>query len=215
MPLICLKKKIRKNVFIILDESLLKRINGSNNYVTVFATKHPEYEFTLFHNATNKYKYSGTKIGSYGEIHDTALVGESGFKYVNCPDGSKMAFVHAGGLIIGDDVDIGAYSMVNTGTIDDTIIGDGVKIGNCVNIGHNCNIGKNTIIAPHCVISGSTTIGENCWLGIGSLIKNHIDICRDVVIGMGSVVVKSITKPGVYVGNPAKFINKTEEGFNL
>ena len=52
---------IKKNVFIILDEYLLKRINGSNNHVTVYATKHPEYEFALFHNATNKYKYSGTK----------------------------------------------------------------------------------------------------------------------------------------------------------
>ena len=206
---------IKKNVFVILDEYLLKNISGTNNYVTVYPTKYPEYEFALFHNATNKFKYSGTKIGSYGEIHDTAIVGESGFKYVNSPDGSKLAFVHAGGLVIGDDVDIGAYTMVQRGTLDDTVIKDGVKIGNCVNIGHNCNIGKDTVVAPHCVISGSTTIGKNCWLGVGSLIKNHLDICDDVIIGMGAVVIKSITKPGIYAGNPAKKISNRGEDFNL
>ena len=117
--------------------------------------------------------------------------------------------------MIGDDVDIGAYTLVNRGTLDDTIIEDGVKIGNCVNIGHNCTIGRDTVIAPHCVISGSTNIGKNCWLGVGCLVKNHIDICEGVVIGMGSVVVNSITKPGVYVGNPAKFMKKVGEDFNL
>jgi acetyltransferase-like isoleucine patch superfamily enzyme len=206
---------IKKNVFVILDEYLLKRIKGTNNYVMVYPTKYPEYEFALFHNATNKYKYSGIKIGAYSEVHDTAIVGESGFKYVNCPDGTKLAFVHAGGLVIGDDVDIGAYTLVNRGTLDDTIINNGVKIGNCVNIGHNCTIGRDTVIAPHCVISGSTTIGKNCWLGVGCLIKNHVDICDDVVMGMGAVVVKSITKSGVYAGNPARLIGKVNEDFNL
>lgn len=206
---------IKKNVFAIIDEYFLKNIKEVNNYVTVYPSKNPEYEFTLFHNATNKYKDTGTKIGSYGEIHDTAIVGEDGFKYVNSPDGSKIKFVHSGGLVIGDDVDIGAYTMVQKGTLDDTIINNGVKIGNCVNIGHNCIIGDNTVIAPHSVISGSTVVGKNCWLGVGCLIRNHLDICDNVIIGMGSVVIRSINKPGIYAGNPARWVKKINEDFNL
>jgi acetyltransferase-like isoleucine patch superfamily enzyme len=206
---------IKKNVFIILHESLLKGMNGVNNHVMVYPSRFPEYEFTLFHNAVSIYKHSNIRIGSRGEIHDTAIVGDDGFKYINCPDGSKIKFLHTGGLDIGNDVDIGAFSMVHRGTLDDTIIHDGVKIGNCVNIGHNCIIGSNTIVAPHSVICGSTVVGKNCWLGVGCLIKNHLDICDDVIIGMGSNVLKSINKPGIYAGNPAKFIGKPDKEFNL
>jgi acetyltransferase-like isoleucine patch superfamily enzyme len=206
---------IKKNVFVILDELLLKNVGDVNNYITVHTSKYPEYEFTLFHNATSKYKYVGTKIGSYGEIHDTAIIGEDGFKYVNGPDGDKVRFIHTGGLIIGDDVDIGAYTMVQRGTLDDTVIEDGVKIGNCVNVGHNCIISKNTVIAPHSVVSGSTFIGENCWLGVGCLIRNHLSICDNVVIGMGSVVIRDIARPGIYAGNPAKWVRRINEDFNL
>lgn len=88
-------------------------------------------------------------------------------------------FCHAS---IAKDCIVGPYSMVS----------------------HFSNIGKNTLIHPGSMIAGSTNIGENCLLGLRSTVLDHLTICNGVTVGAGSMITKSITQSGKYVGNPAR-----------
>lgn len=88
-------------------------------------------------------------------------------------------FYHAS---IAKDCIVGPYSMVS----------------------HFSHIGKNTVIHPGSMIAGSTNIGENCLLGLRSTVLDHLTICNGVTVGAGSMITKSITQSGKYVGNPAR-----------
>ena len=117
--------------------------------------------------------------------------------------------------MIGDDVDIGPYTVIHRGTLDSTKILSGCKIGAQNNIGHNCLIDENTVLAVGVILNGGVQVGNNCWFGSGALVKNHVSICEGTVVGMGAVVIKDITEPGIYVGNPAKYIGPVTEGWNF
>jgi UDP-3-O-[3-hydroxymyristoyl] glucosamine N-acyltransferase len=67
-------------------------------------------------------------------------------------------------------------------------------------------IGDYVTFSPGVNVSGNVNIGDNCYIGTNAVIREKINICSDVVIGAGGVVVKDITEPGVYVGNPVKKI---------
>jgi UDP-3-O-[3-hydroxymyristoyl] glucosamine N-acyltransferase LpxD len=173
----------------------------------VHITKHPEYEFVLYHNEIHKNHVSlMPEIGVNCNIHPSALMGVDGLRLVTAPDGTRIHFKHTGYILIGDNVDIGPYTVIHRGTMLATKVGSGTKIGSMVNIGHNCNIGMDNTIAVGVIFNGGVKTGKNCTFWSGSVIKNYITICDDVIIGQGSVVTKDIIKPGVYVGNPAKFL---------
>ena len=155
----------------------------------------PDYAFTIYHNHIYKSQATPDNItGNNCIIHPTVIMDVEGIKVVNAPDGSKIQFTHTGVVVVEDDVAIGPYTVVHRGTLDATIIRKGVKIGAKNNIGHNNIIGENTVFAAGVITNGSVTIGKNCWVGSGAIIRNGISICDGVVIGMGSVVVKNITK---------------------
>ena len=103
-----------------------------------------------------------------------------------------------GGVRMGDDVEVGASTTIDRGSIDDTVIGDGVKLDNQIQIGHNCRIGAHTVIASGTGVSGSTTIGAHCIIGGMAGFVGHIHICDNVVVTGAAVVTKDITRPGVY-----------------
>jgi UDP-3-O-[3-hydroxymyristoyl] glucosamine N-acyltransferase len=71
-------------------------------------------------------------------------------------------------------------------------------------IGHDTTLGDYVTVSPGVNISGNVHIGKNCYIGTNASIKEHINICDNTVIGMGSVVVKNIETPGIYVGIPAR-----------
>lgn len=106
------------------------------------------------------------------------------------------------------EVKLGIGTIICPGTILTTDI----KIGNHVILNLNCTVGHDVVIgdyttaSPGVNISGNVSIGKRCYLGTNSVIREKISICDDVVIGAGGVVVKDITEPGVYVGNPVKKI---------
>ena len=150
-------------------------------------------------------------IGKNCNIHDSVVMDVDGIKFANGPDGSKIQFKHTGNVIIEDNVDIGALSVVHRGTMDSTIIKKGAKIGAKVNIGHNAVVGENTVIASGAILAGSV-YGKNCWIGMAAVINQGLTICDYVVIGSGAVVTKNIEEPGIYVGNPAKFIKERGMG---
>ena len=140
---------------------------------------------------------AGVRIGQRCILHPGAVVGGDGFG--QAPDGGAYVKVpQIGGVVIGDDVEIGANSTIDRGAIGDTVIGDGVKIDNQVQIGHNVRIGEHTVIAGCVGISGSAVIGRRCMLGGMVGVVGHLVICDDVLVTGRTMVSHSIRKPGMY-----------------
>ena len=118
--------------------------------------------------------------------------------------------------IISTSSIVSIYTEINEGTFigKNAVINPEVKIGkNCIiNTGaiveHDCIIGDNVHIGPGAVLSGGVTVGENSFIGTGAMITQYLKIASNTLIGAGAVVIKDINEPGVYVGNPAKFLKK-------
>ena len=102
--------------------------------------------------------------------------------------------------MIGDDVEIGANTTVDRGTMGDTVIEDGVKLDNQIQVAHNCVIGAHTVIAGCVGIAGSARIGRGCQIGGAAMIAGHITIADGCAIGPGTLVASSLTEPGHYTG---------------
>jgi UDP-3-O-[3-hydroxymyristoyl] glucosamine N-acyltransferase len=150
----------------------------------------------------------GVRIGARCVVHPGAVLGADGFGFA--PDSGKWQKIpQLGGVVIGDDVEIGANTTVDRGTIEDTIIEDGVKLDNLVQIAHNVRIGAHTIMAAMSGAAGSTKIGKRCMVGGGVVMINQLDICDDVLFTFRSVVTKSVRVPGTYSGAlPAEEANR-------
>ena len=140
---------------------------------------------------------TNTIIGRNCTIYSGSVIGSDGFGYAKDND-KWFAIPQIGKVIIGDNVDIGANSTIDRGTLDDTIISSGVKIDNLVQIGHNCVIGENTIIAGCVGIAGSAKIGKNCAIGGAAMILGHLSIADNVIISPGSMITRSIKNSGTY-----------------
>jgi UDP-3-O-[3-hydroxymyristoyl] glucosamine N-acyltransferase len=139
----------------------------------------------------------GVRIGARCILQPGAVIGADGFGFA--PDAGKWFKIpQLGTVVIGDDVEIGANTCVDRGTIDDTIIEEGVKLDNLVQIAHNVRIGAHTVMAAMSGAAGSTKIGKRCMVGGGAVMINQISVCDDVMIMFRGVVTKSIDKPGVY-----------------
>jgi UDP-3-O-[3-hydroxymyristoyl] glucosamine N-acyltransferase len=139
----------------------------------------------------------GSRLGKRVVLHPGVVIGSDGFGLAN--DGGNWVKVpQLGGVIIGDDVDIGANTTVDRGALDDTVIEDGVKLDNQIQVAHNVYIGAHTAIAGCTGIAGSARIGARCTIGGGVGIVGHTEITDDVHITGMSFVAHSIRKPGVY-----------------
>jgi UDP-3-O-[3-hydroxymyristoyl] glucosamine N-acyltransferase len=141
--------------------------------------------------------YHGVTVGDHAIIHSGAIIGADGFGFQPSQAGwQKVAQV--GGVIIGDDVEIGANTTIDRGAIEDTVIGNGVKIDNLVQIAHNCRVGDHTAIAACAGMAGSSVVGARCMIGGAAMIVGHISISDDVIISGGTLVSSSIDQPGRY-----------------
>ena len=141
--------------------------------------------------------YANVKIGNNIIIHSGTVIGSDGFGYVNDKN-FWYKIPQTGGVIIGNDVEIGSNTSIDRGTLDNTIIGNGVKIDNQIQIAHNVAIGDNTAIAGCVGIAGSAKIGKNCTIGGGAGIQGHIEICDNTQITGMTKVSCNIKEAGVY-----------------
>lgn len=152
----------------------------------------------------NCYLYDNTRIGSNVIINACTVIGADGFGYARNENNILEKFPHIGGVIIEDNVEIGANTCIDKGTLGDTIIKKGVKIDNLVHIAHNVVIGENTMIIANSMIGGSTTIGANSWIAPSVSLRDAIVIGENVTVGMGSTVTKNIPAGETWAGSPSK-----------
>ena len=142
----------------------------------------------------------GVRIGARCIVHPGAVIGADGFGFA--PDrGTWQKIPQLGAVVIGDDVEIGANTTIDRGTIDDTVIEDGVKLDNLVQIAHNARIGAHTIMAAMSGVAGSTKVGKRCMIGGGVVMINQLTICDDVMFTFRSIVTRSVDEPGTYSGH--------------
>jgi UDP-3-O-[3-hydroxymyristoyl] glucosamine N-acyltransferase len=123
--------------------------------------------------------YSRAHIGRRVVIHAGARIGSDGFGYV-FHEGAHQKIPHVGRCVIGDDVEIGANTTIDRGSIDDTVIGAGTKIDNLVHIGHNVRIGALCLIMAQVGISGSTHVED------GAILAGQVGLAGHVIVGKGA-----------------------------
>lgn len=141
--------------------------------------------------------YHGCRLGARVIVHSGAVIGADGFGLA--PEGGRWLKVpQVGGVVIGDDVEIGANTTIDRGALDDTVIEDGVKLDNQIQVAHNVRIGAHTAIAGCVGIAGSAVIGRHCMIGGAANIHGHIEIADGTVISACTLVTKSITERGTY-----------------
>ena len=150
----------------------------------------------------------GVRIGARCIVHPGAVIGADGFGFA--PDhGAWHKIPQLGGVVIGDDVEVGANTTIDRGTIEDTVIEDGVKLDNLVQIAHNVRLGAHTIMAAMSGVAGSTKVGKRCMIGGGVVMINQLTICDDVLFTFRSIVTRSVDVPGTYSGHlPAEEAGK-------
>jgi UDP-3-O-[3-hydroxymyristoyl] glucosamine N-acyltransferase len=174
---------------------------------------------------------AGTRIGKNAIIHFNASIGADGFSFVTPQTGSVEAAKAAGGgavtasntaliriaslapVIIGDDVEIGANTCIDRGTIASTRIGNGTKIDNQVQIGHNVKIGDNCMICGRTGIAGSVTVGDRVVLGGAVGIADHLTIGDDAIVMAMSGVGGNVMPRTIVGGYPAMPREKMMESF--
>lgn len=126
--------------------------------------------------------YPNTVIGDRCIIHANAVIGCDGFGYKPDAEGRYEKIIHVGIVMLEDDVEIGANTVVDRGTISVTRIRKGTKIDNLVQIAHNVNIGEHTVIAAQAGIAGSSSIGSHARIGGQVGIAGHLQIADRIEI---------------------------------
>ncbi|NQU52718.1 MAG: UDP-3-O-(3-hydroxymyristoyl)glucosamine N-acyltransferase [Bacteroidetes bacterium] len=147
--------------------------------------------------------YDDCVIGSSCILHAGVVIGSDGFGFAPQKDDIYKKIPQIGNVVLEDNVEIGANSTVDCGTMGSTIIRKGVKLDNLVQVAHNCEIGENTVIAALAGISGSSKIGKNCQIGGQVGFAGHLTIGDDVLIGAQSGVSKSVKSNEMIFGSPA------------
>lgn len=146
--------------------------------------------------------YAGCRIGKRCIVHAGAIIGSDGFGFAKEGESYKK-IPQLGNVIIEDDVEIGANTVIDRAVMDATIIRSGVKLDNLIQIAHNVEIGENTAMAAQVGISGSTKVGKNCVLGGQVGLGGHITIGNNVSIGAQSGIISNIKPERNIMGSPA------------
>jgi UDP-3-O-[3-hydroxymyristoyl] glucosamine N-acyltransferase len=158
--------------------------------------------------------YAGVRMGHRVEIHSGTVIGSDGFGFAF--DGERYwKFPQAGIVEIADDVEIGANTTIDRGSLDDTRIAEGVKLDNLVHVGHNVQIGKHTVIAAQTGISGSSTLGHHVVVGGQVGIADHCTLEDGSIAGAqaGIPTGKTIRSGQTVWGTPARPLDKFKEAY--
>lgn len=162
-------------------------------------------------------------IGARAILHPNVVIGSDGFSFVSetesnaerarrdlgdaevsAPANPTWHRIHSlGGVVIGADVEIGANSTVDAGTIRPTRIGDGTKIDNLVQIGHNAVIGQHCLVAAHSAVAGSAVLGDRVVLGGKAGVADNITVGDDAVLTGATIALSNVPARKIMMGYPA------------
>lgn len=147
--------------------------------------------------------HHGVVLGARVRIKAGAIVGGTGFGYISTPAGHER-IPHPGGCQLGDDVDVGANTCIDRGSVGDTIIGRGTKLDNLVHIAHNVRIGEDCLLMAGVAIAGSTRIGNRVVLAGQVGVVGHITLGDEVRVGAQAGVTGSVAAGTEVSGYPAR-----------
>ena len=150
--------------------------------------------------------YAGTALGKRVIVHAGAVLGSDGFGYIPGKGGGEAhrKIPHVGRCLIGDDVEIGANTCVDRGSVDDTVIGSGTKIDNLVHIAHNVHIGARCLIMAEAGLAGSVQVEDDVIIGGQAGIADHITIGRGARLLVQSGTIADIPAETTVSGYPAR-----------
>jgi UDP-3-O-[3-hydroxymyristoyl] glucosamine N-acyltransferase len=137
------------------------------------------------------------RLGRRVLIHPGAVLGADGFGLA-MEHGRWLKVPQLGGVVVGDDCEIGANTCIDRGALDDTVLEEDVRLDNQIQIGHNVRIGAHSAMAGCSAVAGSAVVGRYCLIGGGAGILGHLEVCDRVVITAMSLVTSSIREPGEY-----------------
>lgn len=147
--------------------------------------------------------YDGVRIGARSIVHSGARLGVDGFGYTFV-DGMHRKVPQVGGCEIGADVEIGANTTIDRGSIGSTEVGDNVKIDNLVHLAHNVRVGGRSIIVAQVGVAGSSTLGAGVTLGGQAGVGGHLEIGSGTTVAAQAGVFGDLPGGAVYSGYPAR-----------
>jgi UDP-3-O-[3-hydroxymyristoyl] glucosamine N-acyltransferase len=145
----------------------------------------------------------GVTIGARCLLQAGAVIGSDGFGFATGPRGAERIH-HLGGVVLGDDVEVGANACVDRATLGWTAIGDRSKVDNLVQVAHNVRLGTDVVVAGQAGIAGSTTVGDRVVIGGAAGLSDHVRIGDDARIAGGAGVTKSVPAGEAWGGYPAQ-----------
>ncbi len=149
--------------------------------------------------------YENVSIRNHVKLHAGVCLGGDGFGFVRDGANGYIKFPQIGTVVIEDDVEIGANSCIDRGSLGETRIGKGAKIDNLVQIAHNVRIGERVVIASQTGISGSTVIEDDCVIGGQVGFGDHARVLSGAIIGSkAGVLPGKIVRAGVWWGVPVQ-----------
>ncbi len=147
--------------------------------------------------------YPGTRLGARVILHAGVRLGVDGFGYVTL-EGAHRKIPQVGACVVEDDVEMGANTCVDRGSIGRTVIGRGTKIDNLVHLAHNVQVGEGVFMAAMVGIAGSTRVGDRAMFGGQSGMVGHIEIGEGARVGAQAGVIGDIPPGEIVSGYPAR-----------
>ena len=143
-------------------------------------------------------------IGDDVLINEYAVVGANGFTMAEDDSGNKIRIPTLGRVVVGNNVEIGAFDNISCGSGGDTLLDDYVKVDAHTHIGHDVHLHTNVEITADAIIGGFVKAKDHAYVGINAVVRNRVDLGEGAFVGMGAVVTKSVPDHVTVVGNPAK-----------
>lgn len=149
--------------------------------------------------------YAGTALGKRVIVHSGAVLGSDGFGYIPGKGGEGHRKIpHVGRCLIGDDIEIGANTCIDRGSVDDTVIGSGTKIDNLVHIAHNVRIGARCLIMAQAGIAGSCQLEDDVIIAGQGGLSDHVTVGRGARLLVQAGTFQDIPADETFFGTPAR-----------